>query len=136
MTSSKPYLIRAMHEWLVDNELTPYLMVDVTAAECQVPLDYVEDDRIILNVSPRAVRSLVMDNNEVAFDARFSGVVYTIIVPVNAVLAIYASENGRGMVFDSEEENGGQNDAADGAVDIEGMPQPDKSKKPNLRVVK
>lgn len=131
MTSSKPYLVRAMHEWLVDNELTPYLMVDTSGNDCQVPEDYIEDDRIILNVSPRAVRSLDLSNEQVSFDARFSGVVYTIIVPMHAILAIYASENGRGMVFDS------QDDSADGKPPEDtGMPKPSDGSKPNLRVVK
>lgn len=105
MTPSKPYLIRAIYDWLVDNELTPYLVVDVAHEEIQVPMEYVEDGRIILNISPRACRGLHLDNDRIVFSARFSGIVHQIFVPPLAVQAIYAKENGRGMVF-SEEENG------------------------------
>jgi stringent starvation protein B len=131
MTSSRPYLVRAMHEWLVDNELTPYLMVDTSAGYCQVPEDYIEDNRIVLNVSPRAVRQLDIANNQVSFDARFSGVVYNIIVPMAAVIAIYASENGRGMVFDSDDDEVDDNPPED-----TNTPQPNNSSRPSLRIVK
>ena len=134
MTSSRPYLIRAMHEWLVDNELTPYLMVDTTVAACEVPEDYIEDDRIILNISPRAVRALSLENDKVTFDARFSGVIYNIVVPIVAVLAIYASENGRGMVFEGDDED--TLPPNDTSPDGSGVPKPDGSSKPNLRIVK
>ena len=102
MTSSQPYLIRAVYEWLLDNGLTPYLAVNALLPGVEVPERHIEDGKIILNVSPRAVSGLVMNNDEVEFDARFSGIPQHIYVPVHAVSAIYAYENGRGMVFDEE----------------------------------
>jgi len=130
MTSSRPYLIRAIYEWLVDNELTPYLMIDVMIPHVEVPEKYIEDGKIILNVTPVAVRDLSMTNIDIQFDARFSGITHRIYVPIRSVMAIYAFENGRGMVFSEEDE------ADDGGA--EGPPgTPPRSRgKPNLKVVK
>lgn len=129
MTSSRPYLIRAIYEWLVDNDLTPYLMIDAMVPHVEVPEKYIEDGKIILNVAPVAVRELSMTNTEIQFDARFSGISYHIYVPIRSVMAIYAFENGRGMVFSEED---------DGDLPPEGPPgHPPRSKgKPNLKVVK
>lgn len=104
MTSSRPYLLRAMYEWLADNALTPYIMIDAKLPGVAVPDRYVEDGKIVLNIDAQAVGALRMGNDAVEFDARFSGVAYHIYVPVPAVQAIYAFENGRGMVFGEEEE--------------------------------
>jgi len=108
MTSSKPYLIRAIYDWLVDNELTPYIVVDVTGdeKEIQVPEEHIENGRIILNISPKACRGLHLENDRIIFSARFSGEVKQLFVPPHAVQAIYAKENGRGMVFSDDEESG------------------------------
>ncbi|HEY9037027.1 MAG TPA: ClpXP protease specificity-enhancing factor [Pseudomonadales bacterium] len=102
MNSSKPYLLRALHEWIVDNGCTPHILVDVTVAGVMVPPGYATDDRMVLNVSPTAVRHLVMDNSSVAFNARFGGSPYDIYVPMASILGVYARENGQGMVFDHE----------------------------------
>jgi stringent starvation protein B len=126
MTSSRPYLIRALYEWIVDNDMTPYLLIDATVAGAQVPLQYVQDGKIILNVAPRAVRGLDLANDSVRFHARFGGVDTDVWVPVPAVLAIYAQENGQGMVFATE---GGD----------EPPPEPPEDKgdgRPSLKVVK
>ena len=100
MTSSQPYLIRAIYEWIVDNDLTPYLMVDAKKRGTVVPEDYLDElGRIILNISPGATSGLLMTNEEVTFSARFSGQSMGIVVPVYSVRAIYARENGQGMML-------------------------------------
>ncbi len=105
MTSSQPYLIRAIYEWIVDNDLTPYLMVDATKRGTVVPEDYLDEQgRIILNISPNATSGLLMTNEEVTFSARFSGQSMSIVVPTFSVRAIYARENGQGMIFDESKE--------------------------------
>lgn len=102
MTSSRPYLIRALWEWISDNGITPYLMVSVDHPEVNVPMDYVQDGKIILNVGPAAVHNLNMGNDMIQFSARFGGRPMLVEVPVAAVLAIYARETGQGMLFGSE----------------------------------
>lgn len=104
MTSSKPYLIRAIYDWLLDNELTPYIVVEVDNEMVQVPQEHVEEGRIILNISPKACRGLHLENDRIVFSARFGGIVKQIFVPPQAVQAIYAKENGRGMVFSEDED--------------------------------
>lgn len=105
MTSSQPYLIRAIYEWIVDNNLTPYLMVDAKKRGTVVPEDYLDElGRIILNISPSATSGLLMTNEEVTFSARFSGQSMGIVVPTYSVRAIYARENGQGMMFDESKE--------------------------------
>lgn len=132
MISSRPYLLRAMYEWLVDNELTPYLKVDAEYPNVSVPPQYVKDGQIILNVAPLAVHRFLMGNDDVTFHARFSGVSYHIVVPVKAIQAIYAFENGRGMVFEEDEDGGDDGDGAPVASDQ----APPKKGKPSLKVVK
>lgn len=104
MTPTRPYFLRAIYEWIVDNNCTPYLAVDADYPHVEVPREYVEDGRITLNVSPSAVVGLVMDNDELTFSARFSGVSRQIAVPMGAVMGIYAKENGQGMAFPDEAE--------------------------------
>ena len=132
MTPSRPYLIRALYEWIVDNQLTPYLLVDATQEDVVIPKAFVDDGKIILNVSPEATHSLVLGNDFIVFNARFSGNAMDVSVPVGSVNAIYARENGQGMVF-------GKHD------DIPPEPGTDKKKKkpsaneikrPNLKIVK
>ncbi|MBD1198021.1 ClpXP protease specificity-enhancing factor [Vibrio cholerae] len=102
MTPRRPYLLRAFYDWLLENELTPHLVVDATLPGVKVPLEYVQDGQIILNVAPRAVGNLELGNDEVTFNARFGGRPHLVIVPVYAVQAIYARENGAGTMFESE----------------------------------
>ncbi len=103
MTSNKPYLIRAFYDWIVDNELTPYILVDARYPNVQVPKEHVRHDRIVLNISPSATRGLLLENDRIVFTARFSGQTEQIFVAPNAVLEIYAKENGRGIAFPVEE---------------------------------
>ena len=102
LSSNRPYLIRALYEWLVDNDLTPHLLVDAEDESVIVPKQYVEDGRIVLNVSPSAVRGLELGNDAISFNARFSGKPMDVFVSPSAVLGIYARENGRGMLFPDE----------------------------------
>lgn len=105
MTSSRPYFIRAVYDWLVDNQLTPYILVDATQDMVRVPTQYVDDGKIVLNIEPKAIANLRISNQVVEFDARFAGVSHHLFIPVRAVAAIYAFENGRGMVFNEDEED-------------------------------
>lgn len=103
MTSNKPYLIRAFYDWIVDNGLTPYILVDASYPSVQVPSEHIREDRIVLNISPSATRGLLLENDRIVFTARFSGETEQIFVIPNAVLEIYAKENGRGIAFTIEE---------------------------------
>ncbi len=130
MSSSKPYLIRALHEWIVDNDLTPHILVNVEIAGVRVPQEYVESGRIILNISPTATQELQLTNEWIDFQARFGQQTTRILVPIVAVLAIYARENGRGMVFDAQTEE-------DNTPPTTPPPSgPPVKQKPNLVVVK
>ncbi|HZJ94637.1 MAG TPA: ClpXP protease specificity-enhancing factor [Thiopseudomonas sp.] len=101
MNSSRPYILRALHEWIVDNQCTPHLLVDASYPKVKVPPGYTENGQIVLNTSPAAVRYLEIDNQAVSFEALFSGAPFSLYIPIEAVLAIYARENGQGMFFDA-----------------------------------
>ncbi|MFA7553786.1 MAG: ClpXP protease specificity-enhancing factor [Spongiibacteraceae bacterium] len=103
MTPSRPYIVRALYEWILENDCTPYILVNAMANYVEVPQQFVKNGQIVLNVSPTAVRDLVLTNEMVQFNGRFSGVPMNILVPMTAVLGIYARENGQGMMFDYEE---------------------------------
>ena len=135
MTSTRPYLLRAMHEWMLDNGLTPQILVDASSEEVQVPRQYVEDGRIVLNVAPGAVRELSIGNERVDFMARFSGTPYRVSVPTRHVLAIIARENGAGMSFPEEAELTGGTPMKGPEPDPE-PPTPSPGGRPNLKVVK
>ncbi|MCG3202336.1 MAG: Stringent starvation protein B [Gammaproteobacteria bacterium] len=124
MTSPKSYLLRAFYEWILDNSMTPYVLVDASAQGVSVPAEYVEDGKIILNIAPAAVQTLVMDRDQLSFSARFRGSSREVLVPMIAVRAVYAKENGRGMVFPEE---GGEEPTT---------PPSPAPKKPSLKVVK
>lgn len=102
MNSSRPYLVRSLYEWIVDNDCTPHILVNAEYRAVQVPEGFATDGQIVLNVSPNAIRHLHMDNEAVSFEGRFSGVAHTLYVPIGAIMGIYARENGQGMVFDPE----------------------------------
>lgn len=103
MKSSRPYIMRALYDWIIDNHCTPYVLVDASVDGVVVPSQYVKDDQIVLNISPDAVVDLHISNDAVGFNGRFGGVATDVYVPVAAVIGIYARENGQGMVFDPEE---------------------------------
>ncbi len=103
MSPNRPYLIRAIHEWICDNGLTTDLAVNTSYPGVEVPQDFVQDGQIVLNIAPRAVTQFIAGNDEITFSARFGGMPMTIRVPVNAVVAVFARENGQGMAFDPAE---------------------------------
>ncbi len=127
MTSNKPYLIRALNEWILDNQLTPFLLVDTSVKGVEVPEQHIKDGKIILNVTPSAIQEIAFEDEWIYFSARFSGQPFMINIPVSAVLAIYAKENGREIMFAEEEPL---------AVDTAEVEQKESSKKPVLAVVK
>jgi stringent starvation protein B len=106
MTSNRPYLLRAVYDWISDNNLTPYILVDATVKGVQVPPQVIKDGQVVLNLAMRAVASLDLGNEWVSFQARFSGASQSINIPVQAVLALYAQENGQGMMFPAEDSDG------------------------------
>lgn len=102
MTSNRPYLLRAMYEWIADNGMTPYILVDAAAPGVNVPKSAIKDGRVVLNIAARAVAQLELGKDSVHFTARFGGVSQAVEAPMAAVLAIYAQENGQGMMFPAE----------------------------------
>jgi stringent starvation protein B len=103
LISRRPYLLRAMHEWISDSGHTPHLVVDAGVAGVDVPRQFVKDGKIVLNVSWSATAQLKLGNDEITFSGRFGGASMMVFVPVNAVLAIYARETGQGMIFSDDE---------------------------------
>ena len=102
MTSSRPYLLRALWEWIVDNGMTPHILVDASVLGVQVPREFVQEGRITLNLSNSAVQNLVLGNDDILFSARFSGKPMSVVVPIRSVLAVFSRETGQGMMFGSE----------------------------------
>lgn len=103
MTTHRPYLVRALNEWILDNNCTPYILVNAYEKGVEVPQNYVKDGQIVLNISPIAVQGLVITNAGIEFNGRFGGIPTHVYVPTSAVLGIYAKENGQGMIFDRED---------------------------------
>jgi stringent starvation protein B len=114
LTSTKPYMIRAIHEWCVDNQLTPHLLVEVNK-ETKVPMAYVKDGEIVLNLNFSATKDLHFSNDAITFSARFSGVSNNLYVPMSAIKGIFARENGQGMFFEvlPQDENKNKNNEID-----------------------
>lgn len=130
MTSSRPYMLRALYEWIVDNNCTPYILVNARAPGVKVPQEHVnKEGQIVLNISPISVVDLELGIESISFSARFGGVPQNLYIPVYAVLGIYARENGQGMVFEPEPE----------PPTPPSPPKPEgdgDAKRPSLRVVK
>ncbi len=138
MTSSRPYLVRAFNDWILDNHCTPHIVVDASVQGVQVPADHVANGQIVLNISPSAVKALIIGDDALEFSARFGGVPMQVYIPLQAVLAIYARENGEGMVFGSEpgspDPDGGRRNETSGS---EGKAETERpSGRPSLKVVK
>ncbi len=160
MSPRRPYLLRAFYEWLLDNQLTPHLVVDVTRPGVMVPMEFARDGQIVLNIAPRAVGNLELGNDDVRFNARFGGVPRQVNVPMAAVLAVYARENGSGTMFEPEAAyetegtfdagiedqtaleptmsviEGDRPDVSDDENPDNEPPQPPRGGRPSLRVVK
>ena len=137
MSSHRPYLLRALNEWIADNGMTPHLLVDATRPGVQVPQQAVSDGKVVLNIAERAVARLLIDNDTVSFTARFGGVSHPVVVPIAAVLAIYARETGQGMALpDDVAASGPQEEVA-----VSEEPPPDDStptppRRGHLRLIK
>ncbi|MCC7410222.1 MAG: ClpXP protease specificity-enhancing factor [Gammaproteobacteria bacterium] len=123
MTSTRPYLLRAIHEWIKDNHLTPHLLIDASADGVDIPSRYVVDGQLILNISPTAVRDLDLGNDAVSCNVRFAGVATRIDIPLAAIKAIYAKENGKGIVFTDDEPGKTPPDADSPGSSSRGRPQ-------------
>ncbi|CCF68154.1 ClpXP protease specificity-enhancing factor [Xanthomonas citri] len=139
MTSYRPYLLRALVEWINDNGMTPHVLVDAGLPGVQVPASAVKDGRVVLNIAERAVVGLQVDNESVSFTARFGGVSHPVMVPMAAVLAVYARETGKGMAL-PDDIPGTSSEPPDPGSPPPSAPTPDEppsgGKRPHLRVVK
>lgn len=134
MSVSRPYLVRALYEWILDNACTPYILVNARADQVSVPQEHVKDGQIILNIAPAAVQGLHISNDSIEFNGRFAGIPTRVFVPILAVLGIYAKENGQGMFFDFEKPQPTPPARdPDGADKKPSRPRPGR---PPLRVVK
>lgn len=139
MTSHRPYLVRALYEWILDNNCTPYILVNALEQGVEVPQNHVKDGQIVLNISPVAVQGLLVANEGLEFNGRFGGIPTRVYVPTAAIMGIYAKENGQGMIF----EFGGDTPPTPSPPDIgkghaakDGKSGKPAAKKPSLRVVK
>ncbi len=130
MTSSRPYLIRAIYDWITDNGMTPYLLVNARKDGVSVPHKYVDNGKIVLNIASGAVAALHLGNDYIGFNARFGGVSMELMIPVSAVMAIYARENGQGMMFNENDNGGGDGALPDGTGSSNG------TSRSHLKVVK
>ena len=133
MSSNRPYLLRALYQWIGDNSMTPYLLVDASREGVLVPPSTIKDGRVVLNIAARAVAGLDLGNREVRFKARFGGISQNVVVPVAAVLAIYAQETGQGMMLP---EDGAGTLPAEGPADDPEPPGEGPRRGGHLRVVK
>lgn len=135
----RPYLLRAMHEWMTDNNLTPHIVIDVETAGHGMPVEYANDGKLVINVSYSATQNLVLGNESAAFEARFGGVSRQLEVPMPAILGIYARESGQGMIFSSESvEPDERVEAGSDESEAAASPQEDKAarSRPQLKIIK
>lgn len=139
MNSNQPYLIRAMYDWICDNELTPHILVNAHIPGVKVPAQIIKDNQVVLNVSTQAIAQLELGNDKIVFLARFNGASHAIQIPVEAVLAIYAAENSQGMMFQAQESAASTENLVESSQSELAM-EVDKKivshKKPHLRAVK
>ncbi|QIQ21877.1 ClpXP protease specificity-enhancing factor [Zophobihabitans entericus] len=134
MSPRRPYLFRAFYDWILDNELTPYVVVDATRYGVDVPFEFVKDGQIVLNIAPQSVGQFNLNNDGLAFNARFGGVPHQITVPMSAIEAIYARENGAGIAFEPEPFYDKERDKQLAQEDATN--KPDTKGRPTFRVVK
>ena len=151
MRPQRPYLLKALYQWILDNDETPYVLVRASVEGVSVPQEHVENDQIVLNLSPNAVRDLVMEDEYVMCASRFGGRAFELVLPMASILAIYCRDSGEGMVFPEEsafaekgpaisvadtEPQQPQPEAAEAEADSEGKEKPGGKKgKPGLRLV-
>ncbi len=134
LTPTRPYMARAIYEWICDNSMTPYLLVDATVKYTMVPEQFIQDGQIVLNIVPHAVHALQISNEAITFSARFGGVSRDIYVPMPAIIGLYAKENGQGLFFDASEYENTQIEADDLKSTSEEQTEQPK-KKPTLRLL-
>ena len=130
MNSSVPYLIRAINEWILDNDCTPYMVVDATMDDVSVPLEFVKDGQIVLNIGPQAIRNLSISGEYVMFSGRFAGMAHEVYAPIGAVMGIITKENGEGMWFPRDEEESPE-PTPDGPSPVDPSPVGSSSKDPS-----
>lgn len=136
MTSHRPYLLRALYEWIADNGMTAHLLVDATQPGVQVPPSAIKEGKVVLNIAARAVARLELGNDAVSFTARFGGVSHPVSVPIAAVLAIYARETGQGMALPEDVGGTGPEDTPPAPPDDSGDDGATPKRGSHLRVVK
>lgn len=140
MKAQRPYLYDAVYRWILDNCWTPYLLVDATAKDAVVPQSFVQDGKIVLNVSVDALNNFVQDDQGISFSARFSGKSENLFVPFSAMIALYAKENAQGLVFPYENifENSSENPKTEKIAESESSEKPraSKTEKPSLKIIK
>ena len=139
----RPYLLRALYDWIVDSDMTPYVLVDANAEDVAVPREYVQDGKIVLNLSPQAVRDFALDDSVLVCSSRFGGRPFALHLPLPSIQAIYARETGEGMIFDDEGETPTGPPAPAASTKPAGSTKPDDDPKPpggsgggHLKVVK
>lgn len=136
MNSSRPYLIRAIYQWIIDNNATPHLLIDAESESVIVPKEFIQNGKVILNVGPMAVQNLSLGNSDITFTARFNGASRDIYCPTSTVLAIYAKENGQGMAFSDDDDDTPDPDTTDDLTPSKDKKVLKTGSRPNLRVVK
>ena len=128
MTPNRPYLLRGLYEWIIDNKMTPHIILNVEKVDTDIPREHIENGKLVLNIHPNAVKDLEIGNKYIRFKTRFGGRSVPVVAEINAVVAIYTKENGKGMIFPVEEQD---TDLPEDSPET----QP-KGKTPHLKVVK
>ena len=137
ISPTRPYLVRAIYEWINDNAFTPYLLINAEEKGVFVPQQYIKDGQIVLNIAPHAVHQLLMDNTAIGFSARFGGVPQQVYVPMRAIMGLYARENGQGLFFDVNEYAQETDDDTNPSPETTSSPETETppAKKPSLRIL-
>ena len=136
MSSSRPYIIRALYDWILENEGTPYVLGDAFGKGVEVPQEHVKDGQIVLNISPAAVQSISIANEAMDFDGRFGGIPKKVVVPIRSILGIYAKENGQGMMFESDDTPDPPEPSEEPSNIKKESFSANRAKKPSLKIVK
>lgn len=137
LTPTRPYMVRAIYQWIEDNALTPYLMVDATHEHARVPMEYVQDGRIVLSIATASVGKIEMENDFIFFTARFGGVSQEIWIPMQAVMGIYAKENSQaGIFFDPREYDNYTPAETESKQPSSNKPKPKRENKAGLKILK
>ncbi|MFK7865189.1 MAG: ClpXP protease specificity-enhancing factor [Pseudohongiellaceae bacterium] len=140
MSSSRPFIVRALYDWILENGCTPYILVNAFGDDVEVPMEHAKDGQIVLNISPMAVQALLIKDHALQFEGRFAGIPKLVYVPTAAILGIYAKENGQGMIFDAEgslpKPPTPTGTDTQGGAGVTEKSSPSEQSKPALRLVK